>query len=418
MASVDKAQEAAAPADYASPGVAACPYDFYDRARVETPAYPVPAMGGFMVTRYDTVCAVAKDTATFSSLRPTMGAGDPEFDAIRANGYPAVAALVTCDPPEHMRYRKLVNKPFTPKSTLAHEHLIRKTVADLIDRFEADGHVEIMSQFALPFPTTIIGAILGVPEDGLQNFGRWADIIAEMASGALPRERGLECARGMVEMQLYFADLIEQRRAEPGDDLLSAMITARADEERPLDLPEILELIRIFVAGGTESTASLLGSAMYLLLTHPEQFEAVLADFSLIPAMLEEVLRLESPVQWNPRMVYTEGAQIGDVPIPANSRVMLGWGAANRDPEIYGPDADRFDIFRKGPSHTAFGHANHMCLGAPLARLEARIACEQLFSRLEDIQLAVAAEDVQFVAHGVVRRVTGLPLTFRPARKD
>lgn len=404
-------------ADYASPGVAACPYDFYTRARAETPAYPVPAMGGFMVTGYDSVCATARDTASFTSRRPAMGAGDPEFEAIRAKGYPAVAALVTCDPPEHMRYRKLVNKPFTPKATLAHEHLIRQTIADLIDAFEADGEVELMSQFALPFPTKIIGAILGVPDDGLQNFGRWADIIAEMASGALPRERGLECARGIVEMQLYFADLIEARRQEPGDDLLSALVTAQADDERPLDLPEILELVRIFVAGGTESTASLLGSALYLLLTHPEQFEAVLADFSLIPAMLEEVLRLESPVQWNPRMVMTEGVQIGDVPIPSGSRVMLGWGAANRDSAVFGSDADRFDIFRKGPTHTAFGHANHFCLGAPLARLEARIACEQLFSRLEDLKLAVPAEDLSFVAHGVVRRMSALPLTFRPVRE-
>ena len=401
--------------DFASPAVSACPYPFYDRAREQTPAFPVPSMGGFLVTRYSDLTAVAKDTASFTSRRPTMGAGDPEFDAIRAQGYPAVAALVTCDPPEHSRYRKLVNKPFTPTATQRHEQLIRDTISGLIDGFVADGSVELMSRFAIPFPTAIIGNILGVPEDGLRNFGRWADIIAEMASGALPRERGLECARGIVEMQLYFADLIEARRQEPREDLLTALVMAQADEERALDVPELLELIRIFVAGGTESTASLIGSALHLLLTHPDQFEAVRADHSLIPPMLEEVLRLESPVQWNPRMVMTEGVAIDGVPIPSGSRVMLGWGAANRDREKFGPDADRFDIFRQGPTHIAFGHAYHFCLGAPLARLEARIACEQLFSRLEDLQLAVPAEELSFVGHGVVRRLAELPLTFRAA---
>ncbi|HVE28081.1 MAG TPA: cytochrome P450 [Sporichthya sp.] len=402
-------------ADFASPEVSACPYPFYDRAREQTPAFPVPSMGGVLVTRFSDLCAVAKDPESFTSRRPVIGAGDPEFEEIRAKGYPAVAALVTCDPPEHSRYRKLVNKPFTPSATQRHEQLIRDTISGLIDSFAAEGSVELMSQFALPFPTTIIGSILGVPEDGLRNFGRWADIIAETASGALPRERALECARGIVEMQLYFADLISERRQEPREDMLTALVTARAEEERPLDLPEILELIRIFVAGGTESTASLLGSALYLLLTHPEQFEAVRADHSLIPPMLEEVLRLESPVQWNPRMVMTEGVEIDGVPIPAGSRVMLGWGAGNRDPEKFGPDADRFDIFRQGPTHIAFGHAYHFCLGAPLARLEARIACEQLFSRLDDLRLAVPVEELTYVGHGVVRRLAALPLTFRAA---
>lgn len=406
--------ENATDADFASPEVSACPYPFYDRARTQTPAYPVPSMGGFLVTRYADLTTVAKDFGSFTSRRPTLGAGDPEFDEIRAQGYPAVAALVTCDPPEHIRYRKLVNKPFTPVATQQHEQLIRHTIAGLIDGFEADGSVELMRQFALPFPTAIIGHILGVPEDGLRNFGRWADMIAETASGALPRERALECARGLVEMQLYFADLLEARRQDPREDMLTALVTAQADDERPLDLPELLELIRIFVAGGTESTASLLGSALYLLLTHPEQFEAVRADHSLIPAMLEEVLRLESPVQWNPRMVMTDGVEIDGVPIPPGSRVMLGWGAANRDPDKFGPDADRFDIFRQGPTHIAFGHAYHFCLGAPLARLEARIACEQLFSRLDDLQLAVPAEELTFVGHGVVRRLAELPLRFRP----
>ena len=239
----------------------------------------------------------------------------------------------------------------------------------------------------------------------MANFGRWADYIAEISSGYVPRERALECTRGIVEMKSYFAKLIEERRQRPTDDLVSAVVTAREDEERPLEVPEILELIGIFVAGGSESTASLLGSTLYLLLTHPDQFAQVRADHRLIPQMIEEVLRFQPPVQWNLRTVMIEGVSVGEVAIPPRSRVMLGWDAASRDPERFGPEADRFDIFRKGPPHAAFGHAYHFCLGAPLARLEARIAYEQLFSRLSHIELAVPAEQLSFVALRMVRRL-------------
>ena len=401
--------------DLGSPEVAACPYAFYDKARAATPAYRIPSLDAFLVTRFDDVYAAARDPKSFTSRRPRLAAGDPEFEEIRAKGYRAVPVLATCDPPEHTRHRKLVNKPFTPVASGRYEPLIRQTVTDLIDGFIADGNLELMSQFAVPFSTRVIGSILGVTDAGLANFGRWADNIAEISSGYVQRERALECARGIMEMKLYFTDLIEERRQRPADDLVSALVTAREDVERSLDVLEILELIGTFVAGGTESTASLLGSTLYLLLTHPDQFEQVRADHSLIPQMIEEVLRLESPVQWNPRMVMTEGVTVGEVAIPIGSRVMLGWGAANRDPQRFGPEADRFDIFRKGPQHAAFGHAYHFCLGAPLARLEARIACEQLFSRLSDIELAVPVEQLSFVAHGVVRRLESVPLRFTAA---
>jgi cytochrome P450 len=178
---------------------------------------------------------------------------------------------------------------------------------------------------------------------------------------------------------------------------------------------EILELIRTLVAGGSESTASLLGSTLYLLLTHPDQFAQVRADHRLIPQMIEEVLRFQPPVQWNLRTVMTEGVSVGEVAILPRSRVMLGWGAANRDPERFGHETDRFDILRKGPQHAAFGHAYHFCLGAPLARLEARIACEQLFLLLSNIELAVPAEQLSFVALDIVRRLESLPLRFTAA---
>lgn len=402
-----------APHPFGSAAHNACPFAFYDRARQIAAAYEIPSLSDtFVVTGFDNVLLAARTATSFSSHRATFGAGDPEIEAIMAKGYPAVAALVTADPPEHTRYRKLVSRPFTATAVARHEPMVREIVGDLIDAFIDRGEFELLRDFAMHLPVQVIGRIMGVPHSEQENFGRWADCIAESVSGYLPRERAIECAHELVEMQLYFAELIEERRAHPADDLISAMVTAEEDEERPLDTPEILELIRIFLAGGSESTASLLGSAFYLLLTHPDQFSQVRQDFALIPPMLEETLRLESPVQWNPRLVEKSGVTLGDVSVPANSRVLLSWGAANRDQEKFGPDANEFNINRGRISHAAFGHAYHFCLGAPLARLEARIACEQLLTRLGDIELACPVDELSFVGHGVVRRVEALPLKF------
>jgi cytochrome P450 len=398
---------------FGSPEYNACPYAFYNDARDRSAAYQIPGVGAFLLTRFDEVLQAARTPQQFSNHRPKFGAGDPEVEAIMAKGYPSVAALVTADPPEHTRYRKLVNKPFTAAAVARHEPLIRATVTELIDAFLSKGEFELLTDFALHLPARVIGQIMGVPKEDQANFSRWADIIAESVSGYLPHERALECACGLVEMQHYFAALIEQRRAFPGDDLISDLVSAREDDEEPLELPEILELIRIFLAGGTESTASLLGSAFYLMLTHPDQYEQVRADHALIPAMLEETLRLESPVQWNPRTVENPDVVLDDVEFAPGSRVLLSWGAANRDPSKFGADADEFNINRGRISHAAFGHAYHFCLGAPLARLEARIACEQLLTRLGTLELAIPATSVSFVGHGVVRRVEALPLRFK-----
>lgn len=405
------------PADYAfaSPEVSACPYPFYAAARDECPVYELPGGIGYLLSRHGDVSDAVTDTEHFSSHRPVFGAGDPEFEEIHAQGYPQVPSLVTNDPPEHTRFKKLVNKGFTPRSITALEPSMHQLVDDLIDGFAGEGTVELMSRFAMPYPTTVIGTALGVPPAEHARFQQWADDIADSVSTYIPRERALECKRGIVEMQHYFADLIEQRRAEPREDLVSDLVTARVGGERPLDVPEILDVIRTFVAGGVESTGSLIGSAMLLLLTHPDQLDQVLADHRLIPRMLEEALRMESPVQFNPRMIEKDGVAVRDVPLPAGSRVLLGWGPANRDPDVFGPDADRFDIHRGDVGrHLAFGHGPHFCIGAALARSEARIAFEHLLTRLRDIRLAAPAEEIRYQG-AFVRRLERLPLRFIPA---
>lgn len=335
------------------------------------------------------------------------------MEAIEAEGYPQVPAIVTNNPPEHTRFKKLVNRPFTLRAVKKLEADMYKRVDTLIDSFVDVGSVELMQEFAIPFPVRVIGDALGVPEDDqVRYFKQWADDIADSVSLYITRERALECKRSLVQMQKYFVELIEQRRSDPGEDLVSEMVTARVEDERPLEVAEILELIRNFVAGGVESTASLIGSAMYHLLLNPDQFAAVYGDHSLIPQMLEETLRMEAPVQWNPRLVERDDAEIRDVHVPSGSRVLLGWASANHDPEAFGEDADDFNIFRQAEAkHLSFGSGVHTCLGASLARSEGRIAFERLFSRMSDIQLAAPADDVNYVG-AFTRRLERLPLEF------
>jgi cytochrome P450 len=411
------ADRARHPSDYqfSSEQVNDCPYPFYDAARERCPVYELPGGVGYLLTRYSDVSTAVGNTSVFSSHRPVLGAGDPEFEAIAAQGYPQVATLVTNDPPEHGRIKRLVTKGFTPRSVKALEAEVYEIVDELIDRFIGDGSVELMAQFAQPLPTRVIGNAFGVPVADHGRFQGWADDIADSVSTYISRERALECKRGIVEMQHYFATLIEQRRGEPGPDLVSELVAARVGGERPLDVPEILEVIRIFVAGGVESTASLIGSAMFLLLKHPEQLRQVREDHGLIPRMLEEALRAESPVQWNPRMIEREPTAIAATELPVASRVLLGWGPANRDPDVFGPDADRFDIHRDSRNHLAFGKGVHFCIGAALARAEARIAFERLLTRLPEIELAVPVPDIRYQG-AFVRRVSRLPLRFTAAQ--
>jgi cytochrome P450 len=396
---------------FGSPEVNACPYPFYDAVRAHCPVYQLPGRPDVLLTRYDDVRQAAHHHEVYSSHRPSAAAStDPEIAAIEATGYPTVPALVTLDPPEHTRIRRLLSRSFSAKVIAEMEPSVAAVVDSLIDTFVERGTVEFMEEFALPFPTRVIGDAFGIPVADQGNFRQWSDAIADLVSLYISRERMLECKRSIVEMQHYFAALVEQRKAEPGDDLLSAFVNARVEGERPLELLEILELIRIFLAGGNETTASLLGSAMYLLLTHPEQMAAVRADHSLIPQMLEETLRFESPVQWNPRTIERDDAECNGTPLPSGTRVLLSWGAANRDPEKFGPDAGRFDIHRPSSDHLAFGHGVHFCVGAGLGRMEARVAFERLFSRLDEIKLAVSPEEIRYVG-AFTRRLERLPLS-------
>jgi cytochrome P450 len=355
-----------------------------------------------------------KQPHTFSNRRKPLGVGDPEFEAIAAQGYPQVATLSANEPPDHTRFRRLVNPFFAPRAVAGLEPRINSVVDAVIDSFIGKGECEYVSQFCHMVPSAVIADVLGEPRERIGDFIRWSAAIEANIAQNSNRERALEAKGEYVEFQQYFADRIAKRRADPGDDLVSKLARAALGGERQLEVAELLDLFRVILSGGNLTTMGLLGSGLLLLLKHPDQFEAVRNDFRLIPKMVEEVLRYESPDQWNPRTVASPGgAELGGVHIPEGARVLMVWGSANRDETVF-KSPDDFNIFRADSSeHIAFGFGTHFCLGASLARTEARVAFERLFSRLTDIECLIPLDEVEYhpspMDHGLER----LPVRFR-----
>jgi cytochrome P450 len=403
-----------------SPEVLECPYPFFERVRNEAPVHQTP-LGFWLVSRYDDVMAVVRDTERFSSnMRNSFTAPAPsdELRAIQAEAYPSVNTLLTNDPPSHTQFRALVNKAFTPKRVAQLEGEIRQIANDLIDRWVASGHVELVSEFAVGLPLTVIADALGVDRADMPAFKRWSDDSVAPLSGMLSPERQLECARSRVEMQRYMAERCRERETDPRDDLLSDLVQARFDSgERAgeqLSMPELLNVIEQLLVAGNETTTKLIAAGMLALLEHPAQMTAVRADRSLIPNLVEEALRYESPVQMLPRVAKVD-VEVGGVAVPAGSILMMMYGCANRDDARY-PGAAAFDITRDNArTHLAFGQGPHFCPGAALARSEARIAFELLFDRCADWALDTSVDaPTHRELSMTLRGLSALHLTYTP----
>ena len=403
-----------------SPEVLECPYPFFERVRNEAPVHQTP-LGFWLVSRYDDVMAVVRDTERFSSnMRNSFTAPAPsdELRAIQAEAYPSVNTLLTNDPPSHTQFRALVNKAFTPKRVAQLEGEIRQIANDLIDRWVASGHVELVSEFAVGLPLTVIADALGVDRADMPAFKRWSDDSVAPLSGMLSPERQLECARSRVEMQRYMAERCRERETDPRDDLLSDLVQARFDSgERAgeqLSMPELLNVIEQLLVAGNETTTKLIAAGMLALLEHPAQMMAVRADRSLIPNLVEEALRYESPVQMLPRVAKVD-VEVGGVAVPAGSILMMMYGCANRDDAKY-PGAAAFDVTRDNArTHLAFGQGPHFCPGAALARSEARIAFELLFDRCADWALDTSVDaPTHRELSMTLRGLSALHLTYTP----
>jgi cytochrome P450 len=379
------------------------PFPAYARLRDEDPVHYAEWGDFWVLSRFGHVFDAARDPATYSSAQGLTFQSD-EREALDLGADP----IVMMDPPEHTQFRRLVSRGFTPRKVSELEPRIRAFVVERIDRLRQAGSDDIVVELFKPLPSMVVAHYLGVPDEDRHRFDQWTDaIVAANASGDFA-----DVAGAAGDLVGYFAELIERRRAEPGDDMVSALLAA--------DLPDETEMLHILgfaftmVTGGNDTTTGLLSGAAELLTRHRDQRQLLLDDPGLLPGAVDELLRLTAPVQnlarTTTRPVVIETPDLGDpVEIPEGTKVLLLYASANRDPREFGPTAEALDVTRTIPRMMSFGYGAHHCLGAAAARLQARVTLEELLARCPDFTVDGAAGE--FAPGAFVRRYQSLPFS-------
>jgi cytochrome P450 len=374
------------------------PFAIYSRLRAQAPVVREPVSGVWLILDYENVRRVLQDHDAFSSA-----VGDPSARTSRW--------LIFSDPPRQARLRALVSKAFTPRVVSDLEPRIRRLSRELLAPWIARGEMDLTLDYAVPLPLRVIAEMLGVPAADWKRLREWSEVILGLIHTLSPGPRGaaaLEAFRAAyVEMDGYVAGLAEERRSKPADDLLTRLVHAEVDGEK-LSQNDLVGFSQLLLLAGHETTTNLIGNAVLCLLEHPDQLELVKSNSGLRSSAIEEVLRYRAPVQMMFRMTRRD-VEVGGQVIPAGSLLFAVIGSANRDTKQF-PDADRFDVKRDPNPHIAFGHGIHSCIGAPLARLEGRIALDDLL----ELRGLARADDVpwepreSFHVHGPA----SLPVTF------
>jgi cytochrome P450 len=352
--------------------------------------------GLVMISRHEDVMHALRHPEIFSSNMDAIDIG---------NIRPLIPLQI--DPPDHVKFRRLLDPLFSPKETAKLEPEVRRLVNELIDGFEAKGECEFSDEFAIPLPCTVFLALLGLPLEDLDLFLRFKNAIIRPEGADGDAARSVQRAAGQ-EIYAYFQNVVDERRAEPREDLISGFIAAEVDGARLTD-NDILDICYLFLLAGLDTvTASLTCSVAYLA-NHPDRRDAITADPALVPAAVEELLRWESIVPAVPRVAMTD-IEIAGETVKKGESVMCMIGAANIDPGEF-PEADVVDLERQANRHLAFGGGLHRCLGSHLARLEMRVAIEELHRRLPDY--AIKDGETPRYTMGI-RAVEYLPLVFTP----
>lgn len=376
------------------------PYPVYKEMRQNNPVYYDPQRDNWNIFRYKDVKRVLSKYETFSSQFMRDGSHRMEM--------PFTASMISSDPPRHRKLRDLVTQAFTPKAITNLAPRISEIVNNQIDQIIPAKPIDFIEALAYPLPVIVIAEMMGIPLKDQERFKEWSDIVVQSANfgGTIDPERFNNPA--ILEMSQYFFQLIEERKKEPGEDLISGLLEANIDGEY-LDMIELLGFCALLLVAGNETTTNLLGNAMLIFAEHPEVWEQLKTDPNLIPPAIEEVLRYRSPVQSMFRVAKTD-VHIAGGTIPEGARVVAWIGSANHDEEMF-PRADEFELKRSPNKHLAFGQGIHYCLGAPLARLEARIALKAVLNRYGKVDLAPDTK-LERIPSNLIYGLKQLPIRF------
>jgi cytochrome P450 len=365
------------------------PYPFYARVRAASPVFYSPRFGMWFISRYADIVAILRDTQTFSSENRSI---KPE------NWPPPVADILSdrrhlkhlgnTDPPEHSRLRQLLNQAFMRPHIARYETMIRQVADELIDRM-GSGPADLISQFCYPLSLAVIFRVIGIPSADFERCTTWSQSKAALDFAAETLSIAEQCvaARDSVALVQYCNNLVRRYAAKPGDNLISKMLECRTRGHDALSEQEISDLLPILIFAGHETTANAIGSLLLQLLRDHDQLGAIRRDPDRIPPAFEEILRYDSPALGFVRRATRE-VEIAGTRIPSGSKLFLLYGSGNHDKQRW-PDGERFNLMREDTrTHLAFGHGIHFCVGAPLARLEARIGIERLLTRFPGLRLA------------------------------
>jgi cytochrome P450 len=408
--------------DFLDPDTIQCPFGFYEALRTEAPVFelprsPIPDRRVLVVSKYRLIKEEVLPRWQIFSNRfgALMGRSseDPEIQAILAKGYPGVETMLTQDPPLQRQYRTLVSPLFAPRRVAAMEEKIARIANDLIDRFETKGEADFLVEFSTPLPIYVIADALGVPPEDHGRVKTWANAAIAAISQMKGREAAIEGAKASVEMQHYLVDLIEQRRADPRDDVISALVGAEFNRERPLTISEMLSMLSQLMVAGHETTTNALGGGLAYILKEQGAAQRLLADPDLLANAVEEILRLEASTKGMWRIV-TEDSEVGGFQVKAGDILFLSYDAGNRDEDIF-PDGERCLFDRANArDHLSFGGGLHTCVGAQLARRQMHIAFELLLKRLPNLRLTPGKNEFHYLESLLHRGFTGLQISFDP----
>ncbi len=386
------------------------PFPFYARLRAEAPVFPVTIslrgkQRAWLVTRYDDVIGVLKDDQRF--VKDRHNAMSPE-QLKKAPGMPSMfkpleRSLLTLDGADHDRLKALVHKAFTPNMMEQMRDQTQAVADAALDRAERKGGMDLISEFALVVPLTIIGRILGVPDEDHEKFSRWTKAFVSIGT-----RNPLLTIPAIMRFMGYLRKLIKSRRAHPRDDLISAMVKAQEGNDQLTD-DEILAMIFLLLSAGHETTVNLIGSGTLALLQHPDQLARLREEPALIKSAIEELVRFVVPVEMATERYAREDVTIAGTTIPKGELVLAVVASANRDSQQF-PKPDVLDIAREPNRHLGFGQGMHYCLGAPLSRLEGQIAISTLIKRAPNLRLKVAPDQVRWRSGFIVRGLEALPV--------